>query len=455
MRAIPTGARVFAFVFLVYCACRPFEGFDSYYVVPTALSLLRHGSFTVDEVVARADPASAYAVECGPADPPFQWVASVAPAHFPDCPAGHWRDHFPVAVPILVTPAIGVIQAVTKGIANAFPHAAEKAPHPILKAFVSGDLVGGRAIAELLCAAAIGALAAWVQFATFRRLTTERIATLLTAIFAFGAAQWSVASRNLGQHGLSVLMLSATLYCAVRALEQPRWIGYAGFWLALAFTVRPSNCVAVAVFTLYVAAHYRKELPRFAGFATPVAVAFFARNLIELHAALPNYFRADQPDSYSPALGFAMNLVSPSRGVFVFTPVFLFSLVGVCLAWQRRWIMPLAPYCAAVIAGHAVLISPYWPGHSYGPRYFSDMSPFFTLLLLPAIREWQTMPRTHWMRPAVATLFLLCATFGAFAHGRGAMSVAANQWNSVPANIDQSRWRVWDWNDPQFLRGLR
>jgi hypothetical protein len=40
-------------------------------------------------------------------------------------------------------------------------------------------------------------------------------------------------------------------------------------------------------------------------------------------------------------------------------------------------------------------------------------------------------------------------------HARGATSIAANQWSALPSSVDDARWRVWDWSDPQFLRGLK
>jgi uncharacterized OsmC-like protein len=37
-------------------------------------------------------------------------------------------------------------------------------------------------------------------------------------------------------------------------------------------------------------------------------------------------------------------------------------------------------------------------------------------------------------------------------HGAGANVVGTEQWNGIPANIDQHPERLWDWKDPQFLR---
>jgi hypothetical protein len=58
-------------------------------------------------------------------------------------------------------------------------------------------------------------------------------------------------------------------------------------------------------------------------------------------------------------------------------------------------------------------------------------------------------------RRVIAAVFLALAGWGVFVHVHGATSIAANQWSAVPVNVDEARWRVWDWSDPQFLRGLR
>jgi hypothetical protein len=151
---------------------------------------------------------------------------------------------------------------------------------------------------------------------------------------------------------------------------------------------------------------------------------------------------------------YAANWISPSRGLLVFTPVFLFSLAEVYLSLRERWLFPLAPYFAVIIALHSVLIAQYWPGHTYGPRYFTDMAPFFVVFLVPAVDFWRKMPLGG-ERTALAAAFVAFAAWGVFVHARGATSTAAQQWNSVPVSVDGAKQRVWDWSDPQFLRGLR
>src|SRR5262249_18441341 len=144
--------------------------------------------------------------------------------------------------------------------------------------------------------------------------------------------------------------------------------------------------------------------------------------------------------------GMAMNLISPSRGLIIFTPIVLFSMAGMVLAWRHRWCFPLTPYLVAIAVVHSLLIALYWPGHGYGPRYYSDLSPVFAFFFVPAVLLW---PKP---RMAVACVFVAMAAWSIFVHARGATSAAANLWSATPVNVDEAPWRVWDWRDPQFLR---
>jgi hypothetical protein len=429
--SIPTGARLFAAALLVYIVCPPFLSYDSYYTVPAALGLLRHGSLAVDDFVAGAPIAADYTLVCvPPGGPELRGVR--------DC-GGHRYNYFSPGVSVLAVPVVAAIQVATRVVATVHPTPVTTRPE--IAAFFAGDLVGGRPLTELPCASFFGALAVWLQFAIARRFLAVRESVAYALLFAFGTSEWSIASRNLTQHGLTILLLSAAIYCAVRAFDEPRWIAWSAVPLALGVTVRPSNAIAAGVFTVYVLVAYRREFWRFAACAAPVAAIFFAHNLIALHALLPVYYRVNSPDPYPPLAGLAMNLFSPARGIFVFTPVFLFALAGL----RGRWL-----FLGAILALHTALISRYWGGHSYGPRYFSDMTPVFCFLLIPAYLRWKKRPRR-----SLAAAFAVLALWGVFVHGHGATSIAANQWSALPVNIDDAKWRVWDWHDPQFFRGLR
>jgi hypothetical protein len=379
-------------------------------------------------------------------------------------------------------------------------------------AFFAGDLLGGRPLAELWCASTIGALTVWLQYQIALLFLSRRAAAWYALLFAFGTTEWSLASRNLYPHGLTLLLLSAALWLLLEQFGNPakpepgrvsihrrdaenaeisaektevrpaetggftRWLGWraeraeiaeeetrgrgsdsarygwAGLLLALAFAVRPSNAISCAVLALYVAVHQRRHLARFVLWAAPVAVVFFSYQVLVRHSLIPLYLTA--PKNSNPFWeGVAMNFFSPSRGLFIFTPVFLLSLVGMVLACRRRWCGALSPYLVAIVVLHAVVVMTIWPGHCYGPRYFADVTHLLLFFLIPTILWWQKCAPPA--RTVCAAAFLALAGWGVLVHGHGAASIAANQWSALPRNVDAARWRVWDWSDAQFLRGLR
>jgi hypothetical protein len=135
-------------------------------------------------------------------------------------------------------------------------------------------------------------------------------------------------------------------------------------------------------------------------------------------------------------------LFSPSRGLFIYSPIFLFSMLVLILSWQRAGSGLLR--CLSVgVAGTLLLYSKWfmwWGGWSYGPRLIADLAPVLVFALYPT-RSWIVERRL------VRGLFL-CATFWSiYAHGLGAF-IDDNRWNArVEAQIYRNPQRAWDWQD--------
>jgi hypothetical protein len=445
LRSVPAGAWLFTIVWAIYSLCPPFTSYDSYWTVPAALRILQSGTTNVDPFVPGSPAPALAALECVP-----RGGTALRYEQAKGCAGGHWYGYFPLGVSVLSLPLIAVMKLLVAVAGPLVPHGGAVFSIPQVRSFFAGDFLGGGSLVQLWCASFLGAWAAWLQYRISGRFLSRRWAVGLALLFAFGTSEWSIGSRNLFQHGLSAVLLSAALYLALLARERPHLIVYSSIPLALAFTVRPTNALSVVAFTLFVAGAYRKWLWRFLMWSLPVAVPFLAYNLAVRHAVLPLYYFSRPPLPFWPNI--LTTLVSPSRGLFVFTPIALFSAAGVVLAWQRRWRFPLAAYLGAVLVAHALVIARWWPGHCYGPRYFADVTPYLIFFLIPCIERWQTF--TGLPRRACAALFLTLAAWGVFVHARGATSILAQEWSATPVDVDKAPARVWDWRDPQFLRGL-
>jgi hypothetical protein len=429
---ITPGPWLFAFVFLVYLGCPPMLSYDSYWTLATAISLAGQGTTEVDEFVPSA-PARAYGLECVPE-------------------SGHCYNLYPVGTSLLAAPVVSAIGWAVRIFGPLMPRTGPLFSQPAVQAFFSGNLMRGRPLTELACASLIGAFTVWVMFRIAWLYLAAGPAALLALLFAFGTSEWSVGSRNLMQHGCTLLLLSGALYFFLTAQTQRPRLWAAGALLALAFAVRPSNAISCVVLGLYTAVHLRRHLAGFLAGALPVAVAFFVYQVATKHSWVPHYIRiAIMPMPIGE--GALMHLLSPSRGLLIFTPVVMVSFAGAWLAWNRNWCRPLVGWLAMIPVLHFLLICGAWPGHGYGPRLTTDTMHLAIFFLIPAVLFWQTLRGPA--RGALAAGFLVLALWGVFVHARGAASIRANQWSALPQDVDTARWRVWDWHDPQFLRGLR
>jgi hypothetical protein len=286
------------------------------------------------------------------------------------------------------------------------------------------------------------------------RLYLERIWSLAIAfLFAYGTAAWSTGSRAVWQHGPDMLAIAITIYCLARSSSSPRWAAWSGMAATLAYFIRPTSIVVVAATGLFVLVHRRKQFPVWLLLAGLTAAPFFAYHLRVYGRLLPWYFR--QADSIVPvsaaalAKAMAAQCISPSRGMFTFSPFLLFSIAGAVVAVRTRWQTPLIWYLLGILGAHWLIISGFhnWDaGWCFGPRYFSDVTPIFLFLLIPLFRTGGLLLRSR----VAAAVFVILAAISVSIHFRGAAIWAVQDWNKG-GHIQE---RLWDWRDPQFLRGL-
>ena len=306
---------------------------------------------------------------------------------------------------------------------------------------------------ELIISSFILALTAILIYSIACMQLEWRYALLIVFIFAFCTSAWSQASRELYQHGPSMLMLTLSLSLILRADRQPRLIQYVGAPLVMAYVIRPTNGVAVICFSLFVLLYYRTYFWRYLGWALLVAVPFILVNLSTYHALLPPYYSPGKiglTASFSEAL--LGNLISPARGLLVFSPIFLMVFFGIFLKMKERRINKVDYFLMGIIVLHWLAISAFphwWAGHSYGPRFFADMAPFLVYFLIPVVDFLAHADKPQWTLRAI---FLTLVVVSFWINFRGATSFKVYQWNTIPANVDTHPPRIWDWHDLQFLR---
>lgn len=310
----------------------------------------------------------------------------------------------------------------------------------------------GEAALERRVAALLGAAFALCAFLLARLLLPAGWSAAIALSLALGTQVWSTVTRAHWSHGWFVALGSLAAYellAAERRGRSPRGL-WLGSLLAWSWLTRPTAAVPLLGVALWLACRHRRSLPAFLA-ACAVWMAFFLAWSWSLYQKLlPAYFQPGRLGSGRFFEAVAGNLVSPARGVLLFSPLVLFVAY---LAVRYRQGLPhrsLAVLAGGVFAVHLLAISSYahwWGGYSYGPRLMTDALPWIALLAALGAEAWRRAGPSRLEGIVGAVLVALSILW----NGAGAWSQEANRWNERPVSVDDRPQRVWDWRDPQLL----
>ena len=280
---------------------------------------------------------------------------------------------------------------------------------------------------------------------------------------ALGSQIWSTASRGLWNHTWLVLLVGLvvdSLLTSERRHTQlhPIWIGTL---LAWGYFVRPTASPAILATTIYLLVTHRDCFFAYAATGAAWAAAFVGYWLWAFGTWIPLYYspsyypsRMDFHDLGKIGTGLQGLLISPSRGLFVYSPVVIFGLYLAVRYWRHVERRGLALLALAVVVTHVGLISGnfWWDGgYCYGPRYLTEIIPWFVLLTILGLDAMRRAQIGSHHRMEIAAGFFLLAISVAI-NGRGAWSFAGLDWNLSRAFVHRSA--LFDWRYPPFMAGL-
>ena len=310
------------------------------------------------------------------------------------------------------------------------------------------DLVAGEMRLSMITASVVSALSVAFLFIALDRLARRRTAVVLAAAYAFGTCAWSVASRGLFQHGPSLLFQTIAIALIVRGSRAS--LAWSGFFLALAVADRPTNLL-IAIPLAFVVARKRRDavLPflLFAAVPTAAKAAYAA-----VYWGSP--FSLAQTDPFPTVSNFGGNmarglaglLVSPSRGLLIFSPFLAFAAFAALPAFRRRREEPI--YLALLAGAAAILLVTakwriWWGGHSFGYRLLIEMLPavVVSLVLLDDAKA-------HPFRDSV---FVACLAWSVFLNGFG----AGHQPTGFNQRLDADPSVLWSVRESDPARALR
>ena len=316
---------------------------------------------------------------------------------------------------------------------------------------ISYDDVRARVVVvvmERISAAFLAALSASVLFAVLCRLTTWRWALALAALYGLGTSTWSISSQALWAHGLTELCL--VLLSAILFMPKPSQVALASAGLVAAVMVgnRLQTIVFAVPALLFVCVYHRRGVLSFAALPVLAAVALLSYNQSIFHGNTGGYGGIDH---FGGRLfeGIAGLLVSPNRGLFVYTPIMLFAGWGAVQVWRVE-APPWLRWLTVGVVLHVILYAKFdewWAGYTYGPRYLTDVLPILTVLLVYGLVPLCRTPATRVIALALALWGVAVQAIGVYA--------ADDMWNREPVPLELRPNRVWDWSDLQIARGWR
>jgi hypothetical protein len=409
---------------------------DSMWSIPTAVSLLDHGDADLDEYLPILRESQ------------FAFIHPIG---------GHYYTMYPFATSIMAMPAIVALRPVASAIVRHAPASWKRLEAAVSSsgcAPVDGEpVIALRSWTEHVVASAIVAATAVIIFLIAAESLPLGPAIGVALLFAFATSSWSSASRVLWQHAPSMLILSLALLLQLR--------GARGFWigvlLGFGYVVRPTNAIPLAAAAGWILMSRPREAPEFLFGVLAALLPFAWSNQVIYHAWLPPYYT---PGFYKPNAfkgeALAGVLISPNRGLLVFSPIFALVPAGLLLKARARQLSILDLSLAGCIALHWVAISTtnagWWGGASYGPRLFTDVVPYLVYFLIPVVAF--VTSADGGARAMTAAAIGVLAVVSVAMHAQGALNPAAPLWNVFPTRVDFDPIRVWEWRRSQFLAGI-
>jgi hypothetical protein len=218
----------------------------------------------------------------------------------------------------------------------------------------------------------------------------------------------------------------------LRSPDKPRSLAISGAAFGAAMACRATSGILLVAVAVYLARYHRKSLLAFVlgSLPVPAVIAFynwyyfgspisFGQELAGHSMALE---KTGSPELWQTPLlqGILGLLVSPSRGLLIFSPFIGVSALGVVQIWRDARYRVLRPLTVAVVLIMALQCKwfDWWGGWTYGYRPWLDVVPLLVLFLVPALESiWESRAKKGLFITALVWSCLV-QLVGAFAYDK-------------------------------------
>ena len=354
---------------------------------------------------------------------------------FYDIGDGHYVSVFPVVTSVLISPLYAI---------------------PFLLHIPHDGLT--QQVMTHVSAALVSALAVMVLYLACRFFSGRKPALLSALVFAFATDTWTISSQTLYAHGMSELLLATMIFLVFRNERQQSLWNFIvlGICSALFFFNRPSDSLLLLPVIAYVVWYHREKTGYYAAAGILSALPFIAYNLFCFHNVMGGYSMSTSRLSFDPTIisHFFGLLISPNKGLFIFSPVLLLSLIGFWYIMKNRratcrflqWSVPAMVLTVIVYAS----FDDWGGGETFGPRYLICLLPYLIIGLCIFFVRIEKEPRNTLVTAAIALLII----FSVFVQFIG-MFYVPEYHNPEETWYDQwSSYNPWDASDLILVNSL-
>ncbi len=274
---------------------------------------------------------------------------------------------------------------------------------------------------------------------------------VVPAIFWFGTAISTATGTAIESHNFAIVFALLAIDGVLRMNDDRSvkiW-GVIGFCLFCAYVTRPTFAI-FAPFLLIWLFTLSRTMAIKAGLVLAVLLGSFVLFSLKVYGQpLPDYYLPKRLTGGDTGVALLGNLLSPSRGLFVFSSfiavVWLFPQQS-GIQRGRGWL------CVAIMwpLTHWLVVSRFphwWGGHSYGPRLMIDCLPG---LMLVTLSRWPTLS-TAMAGQVRSSILFISVVFSIFANSwQGMFNIYTAHWSNAP-DIDDYPNYIFDWKYPIFM----
>lgn len=342
---------------------------------------------------------------------------------------GHSYYYFPIGTSLVAIPFVALANA------------------------VGLDMLSDESITQMAIVAVCSVLIILFLYLISRRFFSNSESIFLAALFWFGTSLSSAAGTALWSHDFAVLFALSGIYGALLIIEKAplAWL-LTGASIFLAYLCRPTMALFGVIAMIFIAINDFKAALRTLMLLLALLFSFVAVSYYEFGQVLPDYYLPQRLSGGHFSEAIYGNLLSPARGLLVFSPFFLLLALGFWSKSSAKIQIPKSLLAFGVVWPllHLVVISRFphwWAGHSFGPRLMTDVIPGLYVCFLfswVVIRSSPFWTKLLFTSLAIASIYINTI--------QGLYNPLTQVWNGYP-NVDEHPEVLFDWRHPQFLYG--